>query len=280
MRRDMIKLEDFLKTGRLGNVVLGMTPFSAEGLLGDPAEESKKKNPLVLGYGGLQLIFWRPPETSVSALNQIVIKYRPKPTPLPDPVNLADWAPSETPSVDEFRDFLKRIQYAPVQSTGGFFDGQIMLPSGVLAIYSDGKLERIQIERRQSPETFREMLSDKREPSFEQIGQMFDEAESVIRSGAVRSSLMVAWAGLEATLRRRALLFGLQGRVGVQPMVFIRELQATGNIAPHEFNVIDRIRGARIATAHGLAPALVNEEDVWALIALGRRFLAESRLKE
>ena len=42
----MITLEAFLKTGQLGPIMLGMAPFDVESILGEPDQESKKKNPL------------------------------------------------------------------------------------------------------------------------------------------------------------------------------------------------------------------------------------------
>lgn len=43
----MATLEQFLKTGQLHPIGLGMTPFEVESLLGEPSDESRKKNPLV-----------------------------------------------------------------------------------------------------------------------------------------------------------------------------------------------------------------------------------------
>ena len=45
-------------------IMLGMAPFDVESILGEPDQESKKKNPLMLLYRSLQLTFWRLTPTS------------------------------------------------------------------------------------------------------------------------------------------------------------------------------------------------------------------------
>jgi hypothetical protein len=274
----MITLEDFLKTGRLGPVVLGLTPFDVESILGEPDHESKKKNPLMLLYRSLQLSFWRLGPETPSSLNQIVIKFQPEPFSLPEAVQPTDWNPASTPTVDEFKTFLQKIRYTPSRWTPGFFNSQQRLPSGVIATFTNSKLDRLQIDKRQDVESSEEIEIDEREPKLADIQQMFDEAETLLRTQSPRAALVLAWAGLEAVLRRRAAMARLQGRIGVQPMVFIRELQATGNITPEEFAFIDQIRRERTSIAHGLAPTFLAEDNVLRVIYLGKRFLAELRL--
>ncbi len=55
----MATLKEFFQTGQLGPIGLGLTPFEVQERLGDPDDESKKKNPLILRYGNVELCFWR-----------------------------------------------------------------------------------------------------------------------------------------------------------------------------------------------------------------------------
>ena len=70
------KLLEFLKTGSLGPIVLGMNPSEVVEHIGDPDQESQKKNPLTLKYGSLQLVFWR--HRSKSQLRNIALNFLPK----------------------------------------------------------------------------------------------------------------------------------------------------------------------------------------------------------
>jgi hypothetical protein len=274
----MATLEHFLKTGQLDPIRLGMTPFEVASLLGDPQEESRKKNPLLLKYGGLQLTFWKKAGQSPSRLAEIAIYYQPSFEPLP--LMLMDWNPTEPPTEAQFLSYLDSICCLPVQKIVGGSDGHLTMPSGVRATFSDAKLHSLQLAQRRLAESAPGPLTDEREPSTEQILQLLDEATIATQAGALRAGLVLAWAGLEAVLRRAAVQAALQSRIGVQPTVLIRELQATGNISPEDFEFIEQVRQLRTAIAHGLAPKPIDQEVFWKTINLARRLLVESGTRQ
>jgi hypothetical protein len=61
------------------------------------------------------------------------------------------------------------------------------------------------------------------------------------------AALLIAWAGLEASLRRAALQAGRQGKIGVQPSILIRELFAAGQLTPAEQRSLEEMRQLRTA---------------------------------
>src|SRR5438270_673212 len=72
------------------------------------------------------------------------------------------------------------------------------------------------------------------EPTVEQIGRQLAEAEQLMQTGALTTAGMVAWAGLEAAMRR-----ALHERNGSTPNVLLRSLYAAGNISREELSVLD-----------------------------------------
>ena len=105
---------------------------------------------------------------------------------------------------------------------------------------------------------------------------MRGEADKVLRAGAPRAALLIAWAGMEATLRRAALRAGRHGQVGVQPSVLIRELHSAGVLSPKEARLLEEVRQVRTSSAHGLAPVDFDLDIVPQVNDISRRMLADS----
>src|SRR5690349_11154714 len=102
----MATLEQFLRTGQLGPLALGMTTADVTAVLGEPQQVSRKSNPLLVKYGGLQLTFSRQRADRVFRMNQLGIYFQPEPEPLPASVRPEDIPPGVAPSEREFRAFL------------------------------------------------------------------------------------------------------------------------------------------------------------------------------
>jgi hypothetical protein len=274
MDRKMATLEHFLKTGQLGPICLGMRPNEVTSFLGDPDDESRKKKPLILKYGGLQLAFLRHHGDKMYQLMQIALYFQPKKEPLPDPVKMTDWVLEEAPTERDFRSFLDKIAYLPVHRVDGAVRHFTLL-SGLRAFFSDGMLHSLQLSQREKKEPV--PLSDEREPSTEQIVGMFDEATRVVDAGSPGAGLLLAWAGLEAVLRRAALQAGLQGRIGVQPNILARELFAAGKLDTDDAAFLEQMRQTRTAIVHGLAPVPIKPDLVDRIVNLARRFLSDGK---
>jgi hypothetical protein len=153
---------------------------------------------------------------------------------------------------------------------------QLIFLSGVVALFSSGMLDTIRISQKEKKDTAPAPLSDMREPSRAQILQMISEAERVLQAGAPRAALMIAWAGMEATLRRAALRAGRGGQVGVQPSVLIRELLSGGVLNPNEARILEELRQVRTAAAHGLAPVDFDLDIIPRINDISRRVLTDT----
>src|SRR3954454_23757961 len=160
----MPALEQFLRTGHLGPVALGLSPNDVMIALGDPDGISGKSNPLLLKYGPIQLTFWKASKEKAHQLREIVAMYQPETEAPPDHLKFADWSPERPPTERDFRDFMHRIGYMPVHMVEGLSERQLIFPSGVTALFSDGMLHSIRLAQRETKETTPAPLSDEREP--------------------------------------------------------------------------------------------------------------------
>jgi hypothetical protein len=120
----------------------------------------------------------------------------------------------------------------------------------------------------------RRTIRDAEEPSIEQIEQMLHEAEMVLRANALRAAFVLAWSGLEASMRRLAQRAGLNGKVGTQPLLLVRELYSSGYISQEDFHRLERTRKLRTEIVHGLVPAIIDGGVVQYVINFARQFLA------
>jgi hypothetical protein len=275
----MATLKDFLKTGRLGPVVLGMNPSDVMTALGDADEVSKRSNPLQLKYGCIQFTFWKAPDQKVHKLREIVLAYQPF-VPLPESLILTDWNLSQPPTKMQFKNFYHDIGYLPVHLVEGTSGSQFLFLSGVTALTSNDLLHSIRLTQREKKEADQITLSDEREPSTAQIRDMFAEADQAMAVGARRAAFMTAWAGLEAVLRRAVLQAGGQGRVGVQPAILLRELVSAQELSPDEHVILEKLRQIRTTVAHGLTPIPIESSTIDQLKSIAQRLLGPSLRKK
>ena len=104
---------------------------------------------------------------------------------------------------------------------------------------------------------------------------MLNEAD-VAAATSPRAAVMLAWAGLEAALRRVASRAGLSARIGVQPLMLLRELRSADELDENEFVFLEHARQLRTAIAHGMKSPHVDKAVVDRLVNLGRRLLDRS----
>lgn len=115
-----------------------------------------------------------------------------------------------------------------------------------------------------------------KEPSPEQIEQILLEAERV-SSISPRAAFLLAWAGLEASMRRIAQRCGVGGKLGTQPLTLIRELYTSGRISPKGFRDLEELRIKRQELVHGLDPQAIQPGGVLTLVEMARTFLGETQ---
>jgi REase_AHJR-like len=114
-----------------------------------------------------------------------------------------------------------------------------------------------------------------KEPSTQQIEEILTDAERVT-SVSPRAAFVLAWAGLEASMRRIAQRAGIGGRLGTQPLTLIRELYTSGRISPKVFRELEELRIKRTELVHGMEAPPVDAGWVRLLVDTARQFLAES----
>lgn len=282
----MATLEDFIKSGRLGPVSLGMGPVEVMTALGDPDEQSDKLNPLILKYGPVEFVFLSKPNRGKQDLRDIAISYWPRFKKMPKVLRLSDWNPSVTPSEDEFEEYLKRIKYSPAHRVSGEKGTQLEFLSGIVATFAARKLHSIRLSQRELKVQDHLKLEDHvdvtldREPSPAQIREMLAEADRAMEANAPRAALMTAWAGFEAALRRAVRRAGGQGRIGVTPAVLLRELYAAKELSEDDYRTLENVRQLRTSAAHGLSPILVHTDAMIQLSMIAKRLLGPSLRKK
>ena len=275
----MATLEEFMRTGHLGPVILGMSSNDAMTALGDPDDISRKSNPLILKYGPVQLSFWKTPPKKAPQLREIAIAFQPEFERLPKSLSITDWNPTEPPTEGEFRSFIDRIEYPPAQLVEGPTDKALTFLSGVTALVSDGKLHSLRLKLKENKTPPPTPVTVEREATLDQIQGMLIEAEHALMIGAHRAALLIGWAGLEAALRRVAYQEGRQGKVGIPLHILLRELFASGRLSPDEHRWLETLRQIRTAAAHGLAPIGLDSDMVERLIEETHRLLSSVELR-
>src|SRR4051794_23191013 len=101
----MATLKQFLATGELGPLHLGMSEDQVIACLGQPSDKSVTKSPCILKYGGLQLTFDRRPNTAQRVLALLGIYFRPHEESLPEPTRLDDFPATSATTVAEVREY-------------------------------------------------------------------------------------------------------------------------------------------------------------------------------
>lgn len=268
----MATLAEFLRTGHLGPVILGMTPADVITLVGDPDQTSRKSNPLHLKYGAAEFFFWQTPHEPGHVLRKIAVFFAPKFEKLPTPIAFTDWVRSKAPSEREFKAFIKKMGYLPVQQVKGPDSSRLLFLSGVAVFIADGVVHSVRVdahERRLAATP----LGDQREPKVDEILAMFEEADRASRAGADRAALLIAWAGLEAALRYRTLRIRPTGKVRIQPANLIRELFSAAELDSSEHKTLEEIRQLRSSVAHGLTPVKFNSRTIEQMRQVALRLL-------
>ena len=269
----MTTLESFLKTGALGPLAIGMPLSDLMVALGEPQATSKRSNPLLLKYGAAELSLLKAAKTPIYTLREITLKFQPVFEKLPDPILLSDWNCDSLPTGIWFNKFISQISYKPIMSVEGVIGHQMIFASGVVVLISGGMLNSIRYFEREAKQSQGVPFLDSREPDIKQIREMLDEADQVVKVGSHRAALLLVWAALEATLRRRVHAMGRSGKIGLQPAVLINELFAAGVLTSAEHQRIQQLRQWRTSIAHGLAPIIITHTDILEVMSLVDRLL-------
>jgi hypothetical protein len=148
----MASIDEFLQTGRLGAIAIGMSKDDVRGRLGEPDDVSVKKNPEIWKYGALQLTFYRGSHVEGPVLSGIGLYFHDPTASLPDPLGLTGWRPSGETTIEAFRERL--TGFDPIDQGDAPSSQHLGIPSNPglrIAFDDEGRLYGI-FQSRKGPE--------------------------------------------------------------------------------------------------------------------------------
>jgi hypothetical protein len=144
----MDTLEQFLRTGKLGALEVGMTTEQVHNLLGAPEDVSVQKRPLIWKYGSLQVSFFKEDKIAKETLDFIGLYFHSSDAPLPSPLSWSGWQPSRETNQQEMQEYLQRNNLKFQRESFGETD-HFIVPSGTRIVLHEGKLHSLQYTGRQ-----------------------------------------------------------------------------------------------------------------------------------
>lgn len=144
----MSSMREFLTSGRLGDVQLGLRPEQVFEILGAANDHSARRRPVqVLRYGAVEFAFKPVPGTGDARLVSTAIHFHDPGREVPPALRPGDWLPSNETTADEFRRRLDEAGLAAHRDARG---GQetLALDSGASAVFDVGKLHSLHFHRR------------------------------------------------------------------------------------------------------------------------------------
>jgi hypothetical protein len=265
-------LDRFLRTGQLGPLILGMDPNEVRSLLGRPEAQSRKLNPLLLKYGPLELAFISA-KTAALVLVQMSLSFGRSLTGLPEAVSLREWGLGLETTTSDFNRLLRQWSISPIITLPPH---QMILPSGVRAVFEADRLKQIGISRRDADENRAPDLASTSRESSSDIRRQLAEAHAAMSAGFVSAALMLMWGALEAAMRNAATRAGVSARIGVQPSALIRELYALRKLTSEEVTTLERARQLRTSVAHGVGGSSLDPSVIHDVDNIARRLLEPS----
>jgi hypothetical protein len=144
---NMATFRDFLTSGTIGAVKLGMRPEMVEQFWGAPDDRSVQRRPTeILRYGSIELVFKTVPDTDDSRLVAAAIYFGRPSQPLPDAARFEDWLPTDGTSEDEFRTFVDSAGLQVHSKVDGEYT-HLVLDTGASAVFDDGRLHSVRHRR-------------------------------------------------------------------------------------------------------------------------------------
>jgi hypothetical protein len=118
------------------------------------------------------------------------------------------------------------------------------------------------------------IVAEATEPSLEQIDQAFESAERLVEAGELTTALLIAWASLEATMRRSARAENIEVK-SYSPLFLLRALYSMGLLEPADFDSLSEILEIRNTVAHGMNPPALDRSVPLAVAIIARKLIAE-----
>ncbi|HZV06655.1 MAG TPA: hypothetical protein VE999_16360 [Gemmataceae bacterium] len=110
------------------------------------------------------------------------------------------------------------------------------------------------------------------EPSIDAILRNLENAERTAQVGDHATSFILAWASLEAVMRRVARAEGMDLQ-NISPFFLLRTLYSNGLLDREEFDRLNDFLRLRNAVVHGLEPPSIDSARTLYVIAAARKLL-------
>jgi hypothetical protein len=163
----MVSFDEFLRTGQIGPLAVGMTRDAVRDLVGDPDDTSISKSPEIWKYGPIEVSYYRTPDGSEPFLASILYHFDGT-SPTPPPLSPSGWRPTHETSVEDFRAHLKEIEIPVVGGVDSGPNQHLVLGSSLRVTFEDGRLASVGYTAKREPE-FKQLSLSLRKEDFDQI---------------------------------------------------------------------------------------------------------------
>jgi len=165
----MATFQEFLTSGKIGEVQLGMRPEVVEQRLGLPDDRSVKRHPVeILRFGSLELAFKTVPQTDDTRLISVAIYFNRPKQQLPAALKFDDWTPTDATTEAEFRQFIASTGLDVHSKVDGQYT-HLVLNSGGSIAFDDGQLHSVHFRRSEKGSMRRQMSVSLPENTLSQL---------------------------------------------------------------------------------------------------------------
>jgi hypothetical protein len=144
---NMATFREFLTSGTIDGVKLGMAPQMVERFWGSPDDRSVQRHPTeILRYGSLELVFKTVPDTDDARLVSVAIYFAKPNQQLPPGAGFEDFAPNQATTESELRSFVDSAGLHVHSKVEGQYT-HLVLDTGASAVFDDGLLHSVRYRR-------------------------------------------------------------------------------------------------------------------------------------
>jgi hypothetical protein len=144
---NLVTLREFLSSGTIGSVKLGMLPQMVEQFWGPPDDRSVQRHPTeILRYGSLELVFKTVPDTDDTRLISIAIYFAKPKQQCPVGAKFEDFSLGSATTEAEFRKFIADAGLQVHSKVVGQYT-HLVLDSGASAVFDEGRLHSVRYRR-------------------------------------------------------------------------------------------------------------------------------------
>jgi hypothetical protein len=142
----MASLQEFLDTGRLGEIAVGASNDFVRQLLGEPNDVSTQRNPELWKYGAVQLGFYRGKGTKQHTLAFIGLYFQGGDARIPDALKWTGWFPYQATTSQVFQGWPTQtgVTFSTIAEAEGETADYLVTKAGVAVTFADGNLQSIQ----------------------------------------------------------------------------------------------------------------------------------------